>query len=94
MSSLQSALEKVGISSVEDPNFLDLPAVREDNLWDRIRNEYNLTLFELSALKNCRCVEQKSGNFRILLLFFLSQYYLFFITPIHLFPSKKHYGMK
>ena len=68
MSSLQSALAKVGVSSVEDPKFLDLPATRDDNLWNRIETNYGLTILELSALKNARCVEQKSGNFRILLL--------------------------
>ncbi len=35
--------------------FLDLPAERNDMLWSEIRDEYKLTIPELSALKNARC---------------------------------------
>jgi hypothetical protein len=39
------------------PDFLfeDLPNDRSDPLWTEIRSEYNLSLAELSALKNARC---------------------------------------
>ena len=47
--------------------FNDLPADRNDNLWNVIQNTYQLSLEELSALKNARC----QGNDFIFLSHFL-----------------------
>lgn len=50
-----SALAKLRIPSQNHPSFQALPAVREAGLWNEIRTEYQLTLFELGALHNARC---------------------------------------
>ena len=40
-------------------SFDSLPLDRSDPLWDRIETTYNLSLTELSTLKNARCHEGK-----------------------------------
>ena len=46
----------------EEYLFGDLPADRSDPLWTEIRSEYNLSLAELSALKNARCQQGKKNS--------------------------------
>lgn len=53
--SLPPALTKLQLASVEDARFQDLPAVRNDPLWNDILTTIGLDLFELGALKNARC---------------------------------------
>ncbi len=60
--SLSQAFGKVGILSVEDPLFQDLPSTRDDPLWNDFKNHFSLTPFELGALKNARC-EQPAGKY-------------------------------
>ncbi len=52
MSVLASAIILIG----GDENFDALPTVRDDNLWSDIKVACGLNLFQLSALKNARCV--------------------------------------
>lgn len=42
-------------AGVEPFEFDDLPSVRIDDVWEKIKEDYSLTLQELSALKNARC---------------------------------------
>ncbi len=60
--SLSQAFGKVGILSVEDPLFQDLPSTRDDTLWNDFKNHFSLTPFELGALKNARC-GQPAGKY-------------------------------
>ncbi len=60
--SLNKALGKVGISSVEDPLLQDLPPTRDDPLWNEFKNHFSLTPFDLGALKNVRC-GQSAGEY-------------------------------
>jgi len=66
------ALEGKAASGVAKlpPDFLfeDLPNDRSDPLWTEIRTTYNLSLAELSALKNARCQQGKIKNFILLIL--------------------------
>jgi hypothetical protein len=53
MSALEEAKRKIQQNHF---SFTDLPAERTDSIWDRLQSEpYNLSLPELSALKNARC---------------------------------------
>jgi hypothetical protein len=52
MSVLAKAVEKIG----GHDNFIALPAVREDVIWVEVQKEFGLNVFELSALKNERCI--------------------------------------
>ena len=51
-SALISAQKKL---KEKDFDEIDLPNVREDSIWKEIQIECNLTLQELSALKNLNC---------------------------------------
>jgi len=52
MSVLAAALQKIG----GQDDFDALPSVREDLLWVEVQKQCELNVFELSALKNERCV--------------------------------------
>ena len=55
MSALEEAKRKIQENRF---NFTDLPAERTDSIWERLLSEpYNLSLPELSALKNARCTQ-------------------------------------
>lgn len=58
---LEVALDKIGAHGA-DPN--DLPKARTEPLWDRIETTYDLTLAELSALKNYVCPGVARGVLR------------------------------
>ena len=59
-SNLESAMEKIK----DVCPFDDLPAERNDDIWKELYGVCNLTLGELSALKNARCPSQ--GECRLL----------------------------
>jgi hypothetical protein len=52
---LEEATRKIKGNSF---NFADLPAERADSIWDHLLSEpYNLSLPELIALQNARCLQ-------------------------------------
>lgn len=51
---LVSALGRIGLA-LDHPRFQNLPATRDDPLWDRFEKKYSLNEFELGAVKNARC---------------------------------------
>ena len=58
-SSYDSAAEKLSRGASPFP-LNDLPRRRDDSLWGEIRNEYGLTLAELSSLKNSALADELS----------------------------------
>uniref|UniRef100_A0A0G4G1E0 Uncharacterized protein n=1 Tax=Chromera velia CCMP2878 TaxID=1169474 RepID=A0A0G4G1E0_9ALVE len=58
-SALPQAKRKLAEGNPPFP-FDDLPTDRNDNIWNQIRADYNLTLPELSALTNERCSGQRT----------------------------------
>ena len=52
-----------------DENFDALPTVRDDDLWREIKDVCGLNIFQLSALKNARCVGKCSINAILLIIF-------------------------
>ena len=71
MSVLQSALQKIG----GQENFNADPLKEESDLWVRIQSDSRLNVFELSALKNERCV----GKSRHLFSFFIIPNFMFYL---------------